>query len=154
MTMLVSSDIKSRPIKAKARIIPKKKPFYPMEKGLNAEETKRLYNWHLNAFLKLAGQKYFSAPAITDKYLVRWGKSNPDQLEPILIEYLDDHLQKEKGLKHSTVNTAMCAIFHICVINDILLNKTKISKFIPKDDEKQTAGTGAGVEEKESTLYT
>jgi integrase len=67
----------------------------------------------------------------------------------IIIEYLDDHLQKEKGLKHSTVNTAMCSIFHFCVINDVLLNKTKISKFIPKDNEKQKHQQTETAEEKD-----
>ena len=60
---------------------------------------------------------------------------DPKDLESKIIEYLCDHLSVSKQLKKNTVETAMAAIFSFCTMNDIFINKRKIAKLIPPDED-------------------
>jgi integrase len=53
----------------------------------------------------------------------------------MIIEYLFDHLSKDH--KKRTVQMAMSAIFRFCMMNDLMINKRKISMQI-KPDENHT----------------
>jgi hypothetical protein len=107
----------------------RKKVIYPVERGLNSEESRKLYRFHFDTFLKWVGLRY---SVITPERLL---EIKPSQLESLIIEYLNEHMHKQKGLKHSTIRTAMAAILHFLDMNDILLNRRKITKLaIPPDE--------------------
>ncbi len=96
---------------------------YPVDAYLKSDETKRMYIWHFNRFLK-----YFDLKE--DSELLGF---DTKKLESMIIEYLFDHLTKE-GLKKRTVQMAMSAIFRFCMMNDLYINKQKISMQIQRDE--------------------
>ena len=108
--------------------IRKEKKIYSVERGLKSVETQKQYKWQLDTFLKWVGIKY---SLITPEKLL---ELDGRELESLIIEYLDEYMHKQKGLKHATINTAMAAIVHFCTINDVWLNTKKISRFIPSDE--------------------
>jgi site-specific recombinase XerD len=102
-----------------------RRTIYPIEKGIKSLETQKQYRWQLNAFLRYI--------ELTEaEQLLRLDRN---KLEEKIIEYLDDYLTKKNHLKHASVNTAKAAIFRFCIMNDILLNKDKISKSLSVEDE-------------------
>lgn len=104
-----------------------RKNFYTVEDGLKAEATRKQYRWHFNAFLK-----YAKIPVEAEEELL---KLPVRDLEALLIEYLYEFKHKEQGRKHSTLNNAMHAVLHFCDMNDLLLNKRKVSRFLPPDED-------------------
>jgi site-specific recombinase XerC len=97
---------------------------YHVDAYLKSEETKRMYIWHFNRFMK-----YFNIKQ--DAELLRL---DTKRFESMIIEYLFDHLTKEEGLKKRTVQMAMSAIFRFCMMNDLMINKSKISTQIQPDE--------------------
>ncbi len=65
----------------------------------------------------------------------------PKDIEQMIIKYITN--MNAKGLSRSYINLVMCAIFHFLDMNDVLLNKRKISKFLgePKKMNKDRAYT-------------
>jgi integrase len=108
----------------------RKSNIFAVEEGIQSDISKKIYRWHFDTFLKHTG--------LTDERLYQVAKKDPRKIESIIIEYLRDHMFKEKNLKHVTINLAMSAIFHFFDMNDIMnINKRKISKFIPADENHE-----------------
>ena len=105
------------------------KKIYSVNEGLKSVQTQRQYRWHFEAYLKWLGAKYSSN--ITPEKVLQFDA--PAELERLVIEYIQ-YLDKEKHLKHSTINSAVSAIFHFCRMNDVWLNKEKVNRFIPEDE--------------------
>jgi hypothetical protein len=97
----------------------------PIYKYLKSSETARMYTWHFNTFLKYWGIKH--------DWELR--QLDPKDVESKIIKYLCDHMSTENHLKKNTVETAMHAIFSFCTMNDIFINRKKISKLIPPDED-------------------
>lgn len=58
-------------------------------------------------------------------------------LEQMIIGYIEN--LRDKGKAHQTIATLVTAILHFFVtLNDIPLNKRKITRFIPSDEEGST----------------
>lgn len=53
---------------------------------------------------------------------------NPRVLESRIIDYII--YLRNKGRSHSLISTAVCAISHFYTMNDIVINKKKINKFV------------------------
>ena len=98
---------------------------YPIHAYLKSPETARIYTWNFNKFLKYLGIKH-------DWELKQ---IDPKDLESKIIKYLCDHMSVKNQLKKNTVETAMAAIFSFCTMNDIFVNKRKIAKLIPPDED-------------------
>jgi integrase len=119
-------------VKAKLQLQQKhqtKKVIHPVEKGLKSAESGKQYRWHFNAFIKWLESKFNTS--IVDEMILQL---DIHELENLLIEYLDEYLYKQKHLKHATIKSAEAAVSHFCSMNDVLLNTSKISKFLPADE--------------------
>ena len=101
-----------------------KEEVYPIHAYLKSPETARMYTWHFNTFLKYLGMK-------KDAELLQL---DPKDLESKIIKYLVDYMSIKNHRKKSTVETAMHAIFSFCTMNDIFINRKKIAKLIPPDE--------------------
>ena len=102
----------------------------PASEGLQSEQTGTQYVWHVRTFIKYLEQKYDRI--IVEDLLLDW---EPKELENRIIDYLK-YMDKERHLKHSTINAAMAAFFHWCKVNDIWgINKERVSMFVPPDED-------------------
>lgn len=118
-----SSSRSKQQYKLKPRL--KQREVYPIQAYLKSPETARMYTWHFNTFLKYLGMK-------KDAELLQL---DPKDLESKIIKYLVDHMSVKNHLKKSTVETAMHSIFSFCTMNDIGINRKKIAKLIPPDED-------------------
>src|SRR5262245_3207348 len=98
------------------------KEIYHVDAYLKSNETKRMYIWHFNRFLN-----YYKIKQ--DSELLGY---DTKRLESMIIEYLFDHLTKDH--KKRTVQMAMSAIFRFCIMNDLMINRRKISMQIQPDE--------------------
>jgi len=81
--------------------------------SLKSRKTKKLYDFELRQFIQyIKGEEHL----ISDY---------PKLIETQIIDYIC-HL-KSKGLSQSKLSLALCAISHFYTMNDILLNKKKIT---------------------------
>jgi integrase len=104
----------------------RKKSYYKIEDCVRSNASKVQYKWQFNKFLEYSH--------LSEEKIIEIGTANPRELEAIIIAYLNDYLFKKKKLKHSSINTAMAAFLSFCDVNDVVLNKRKIGKFIPPDE--------------------
>jgi len=91
--------------------------------SLRSRQTKKLYDYELKKFIEyIKGEDHL----ISDY---------PKLIEAQIIDYICD--LKNKGLSQSTLSLAFSAISHFYTMNDILLNKKKITKFMNVDTTAQ-----------------
>jgi integrase len=93
---------------------------YNVEDGLSSIRTKERYRDAFRLFLKYC-QLEDATPLLEE---------NPRRLEDRIIGYIR-YLDQVKHLARGTINIAICAIFHFFEMNDVLLNRRKINKFMP-----------------------
>jgi hypothetical protein len=82
-----------------------------------SKETKVEYKRAIERFLK-----YTQIPSLADLLSL-----SAKDIEQLVINYITN--LNARGLSHGYINVSMAAIFHLTDMNDILLNKRKISKF-------------------------
>jgi integrase len=95
---------------------------YGVEDGVAAEKTRKLYKVLFDNFLDYC---QLQDPAILLK-------EHPRQLENRIIGYVR-FLDTTKRCTKGSINNVLSAIFHFFEMNDILLNKRKIKRFLPQD---------------------
>jgi integrase len=81
--------------------------------------TRTNYKIHLDAYLKIIGDKDLSALL----------SKTPREIENDLIEFIIS--LKERGCKRSTISNYVKPVIGVCSVNDITLNNAKINRFIP-----------------------
>ena len=108
--------------------------IYSEERGLKSKETEKQYKWHVETFLKWLSHKY--SISVTREKVIEMGMEAPRKLENVIIEYLE-YMHKQKNLKHSTMRNAMAATLHLLDMNDVMLNRRKIGKFLPPDEKHE-----------------
>lgn len=96
--------------------------IYSIEDGLSSIRTKERYRDAFRLFLKYCQLE--NAASLLDE--------NPRRLEERIIGYVR-FLDQVKHLARGTITIALCAIFHFMEMNDVLLNKRKITRFMPED---------------------
>jgi integrase len=104
---------------------------YDVEDGLASERTKERYRVAFRLFLEYC---QCDSHSLLDE--------NPRRLEDRIIGYIR-FLDQVKHQARGTINISVCAIFHYFEMNDIVLNKRKITRFVPpnesvKDDRAYT----------------
>lgn len=82
-----------------------------------SKETKVQYKRAIERFLK-----YTQIPSLADLLSL-----SAKDIEQLVINYITN--LNARGLSHDYINVSMAATFHLTDMNDILLNKRKISKF-------------------------
>jgi integrase len=94
--------------------------------SLKSQRTKEQYAYHLIRFKNWSTNRgYLSNHGKTYSHL----EDQPDNLRmQAVIEYLT--AMKAEGLSYSSRNGAKCALKHYYIMNDVVLNWEKISKFL------------------------
>lgn len=95
---------------------------YSVEDGIKVAVTQRRYRIAFQGFLTFTKQ--------TAEQLLQ---EQPRQIEHKIISYIR-YLNTVKQQNRGTINVSVSAIFHFFEMNDILLNKYKVRKFMPEDD--------------------
>lgn len=100
--------------------------IYQITDGLRSKHTKKAYQIAFNQFLK-DGAKTSDLQILLDY--------KPRVLEQMTIGHVEN--LRDKGKAHRTIKLHVAAILHFFVtLNDTLLNKRKITRFIPPDDDE------------------
>jgi integrase len=100
--------------------------IYQVTDGLRSKHTKKAYLIAFNQFLK-DGAKIQDLQVLLDH--------KPRVLEQMIIGYVEN--LRDKGKAHKTIQLHVAAILHFFVtLNDVPLNKRKITRFIPSDDDE------------------
>lgn len=103
--------------------VPAEEVYYDVTAGLRSTYSKEHYKWAFKTFL--------THIQIEDPSTLL--QKDPRFLESTIIEYIV-YMAEEKHLSHNSIRGAMSPILHFFEMNDILLNKHKISKFVPADE--------------------
>jgi len=91
--------------------------YFNFANSLKSLETRRKYEYNLRKFLisnKIRIEEFVSLPVF--------------DIENMLIDYIAK--MKNEQLSTSYINTTLAAIKHLCVMNDVRINKEKIGKFV------------------------
>src|SRR6476646_1291076 len=91
--------------------------YFNFANSLRSQQTRQKYDYALKKFLlsnKISIEQFITLPVI--------------DIENLLIEYITK--LKKEGLSTSYINVILASIKHLCVMNDIVINVKKISKFI------------------------
>jgi len=97
---------------------------YPVTEGINSPQTKKKYDYYLKCFLKHFAIE--SQEALLDL-------KDPRLIEGMVIRYIK-YLAEERHLVYSSIYNRIAAVLHFFEMNDVLLNKRKIHKFIPPNE--------------------
>ena len=87
------------------------------------KDTKRAYHFAFEQFKK-DGAKTSDLQVLLDY--------PPRVIEQMIIGYVEKMIEKERA--HQTIALHVAAILHFFEINDIVLNKRKVTRFIPPDE--------------------
>ncbi len=93
--------------------------------SIRTQATKKSYQFYFEKYRK------FALGNIIDDRLI---------IENQIVDFLLS--LKKRGLSYSSVKNHFCAIAHYYIMNDIVLNKKKISKFIYTDERKKNKNQG------------
>lgn len=96
--------------------------IYPVTECCNSDYTKQSYKNSFNRFLK-----HIKVHDL--QVLVDFGDK---ALEQLIIKYVI-HSRDEKKLARGSIEAELHAIFHFCDLNDILVRKKRIRRFMPPE---------------------
>lgn len=91
--------------------------YFNFANSLKSPQTRLKYEYNLKKFLfsnKISIDRFVSLPT--------------KDIENMLIDYISK--MKTEGLSTSYINVTLAAIKHLCIMNDIVINARKISKFV------------------------
>lgn len=100
---------------------------YEVDDGIPSPDTKSRYRSAFSLFLRYCRQ--------TDLYLLI--QQNPRLIEAQIIDYIN-FLSEEKHYARGSICAAVSTILHFFEMNDVILNKKKISRFLPEDVTNHT----------------
>jgi len=92
--------------------------------SLNSDETRKIYNFYFSKFLEFIGGE--------EKLLLR--DENEKLIESQIIDYIVS--KRKQNYSHSYISSFTSAIFHFYTMNDINLNRKKISRFTGANQKK------------------
>ena len=109
----------------KAKVEERIQDIYPVTEGVQSEYTKQVYEDSFNRFLR----------HIKVHHLQVLKDFGPKILEQMIIKYVIRVRDfKNPPLSRGSIQADCGAIYHFCEMNDIILNKKKISRFFPPDE--------------------
>jgi integrase len=100
---------------------------YKVDEGIPSPNTRLRYRSAFSLFLRHCRQ--------TDLYLLI--QQNPRNIEAQIIDYIN-FLFEEKHYARGSICAAVSTILHFFEMNDIILNKKKLSRFLPEDVSDHT----------------
>ena len=95
---------------------------YLVTKGLRSQHTRASYQSAFRQFKKYVDMQ-------DERILINY---KPSVIEQKIIGYLE--MLVEKGRAQMTIELHKAALFHFFEMNDILLNRRKISRFVREDE--------------------
>lgn len=98
--------------------------IYSETDGINSPATRKKYAYYFKKFMD-----HFDIP--NREYLVTL--NDPRRIEGLIIQYIK-HLAG-KGLVYSSIYNHVASILNFFEMNDVILNKRKIHKFIPLNEQ-------------------
>jgi hypothetical protein len=99
--------------------------------SINSPYTKKVYKTYLTKFLVFCGMNNNNVSELLEK--------DHKEIEKQIIEFIIQ--SREKGMKRAAIMNYTCPVISFCKINDIMLNTTKINKFMPPQvKSKKTYG--------------
>jgi hypothetical protein len=98
--------------------------IYKVTDGLNPPHTKDNYRKSFRQFLE--------AEQTTEKDLLMLASQSPRHVEAKIVNHI--RRLSEAGLRHGSIKTNCYSIFHFFGMNDVILNKRKISRFLPPNE--------------------
>jgi integrase len=104
------------------------KRIYQVTDGIQVLATADDYRWIFNRFLTYLRIPNNDLPILLDPQTY-----SIQTIESRIIDYIR-YLSGVRGCKHSTINLHCAAIFHFFEMNDVVLNKRKIKRFLPPDE--------------------
>lgn len=102
-------------------------PVYKVDDGIPSPQTRLSYRSAFSLFLKHIG-KDNNKQADLDSLR----QTPPRLLEAQIIDYIH-FLAEEKHYGRASINVPVSAILHFFEMNDVMLNKRKIKRFLPED---------------------
>ena len=108
------------------------------QESIKSEETKRVYNFYLKNYLEYLGPKFNS--------LLK--EADPKKIERSIIDYI---ILLKKSKSYAAIHNYVAAVIAFYKINDIMLNTSKISRFMP-DRRKSNKDRGYTHQEIEKLL--
>jgi integrase len=96
--------------------------IYPVTECCNSDYTRHSYKNSFERFLKHI--KVYDLQVLCD-----FGNK---ALEQLIIKYVI-HARDEKKLSRASIEAELHAIFHFCELNDILVRKKRIRRFLPPE---------------------
>jgi hypothetical protein len=97
-------------------------PIYDVTEGIASPASKIQYRFGFDKFLECI--------QISKEKLLQ---KNSKELQVIIIDYIK-HLTA-KRMKPGTIKLRVAVVLHFFDMNDVLLNKRKITRFIPQDED-------------------
>ena len=101
------------------------------ESAIKSESTKETYEYYLKRFCK--------ETKLSPEKIIELGERNPRKLTNILIEFIAVYKkQLEQGkISPSTIQGFYKAVKLLCVMNDVILNWSKLTKILPISNRGQ-----------------
>ena len=97
--------------------------------SISSPYTKQSYRTYLTKYLAFYGMKNVSELLTKDH----------KEIEHQIINFIIT--SREKGMKRGAISNYICPVISFCKINDIMVNTTKINKFMPPQvKSKKTFG--------------
>jgi integrase len=103
--------------------------IYGPDAGLPSIYTKQSYRLAFQRFLRFLDKEEKQHELL---------QQNPKIIESQIIGYIH-FLSETKKYRHDSLGTPLAAIFHFYEMNDIMVNKRKITRFIPEDDSDRNS---------------
>jgi integrase len=104
--------------------------IYLVTDGLRSKHTKIVYRVAFNQFLR-EGAHTTDIQVLLDY--------KPRVLESMVIGYVE--YLRDKRRAHNTIQLHCAAIFHFFEMNDVILNKRKIMRFVPPDESPSSSAS-------------
>ena len=101
---------------------PQEWQVYKVDEGIPSPNTRLRYRSAFSLFIRHCRQ--------TDLYLLI--QQNPRLIETQIIDYIN-FLSEEKHYARGSICAAVSTILHFFEMNDVILNKKKVSRFLPED---------------------
>jgi integrase len=96
--------------------------------SIRAEETKKKYSHALDKYIEFLGLKKENSLINHDIYRLLLEEQDPRIIENKIINYIIN--LKNEGYSSATISLRLAGIMHFYTMNDIVLNKKKIGKYL------------------------
>ena len=110
--------------------------IYQVTDGLHSKHTKTNYCLAFGQFLR-DGARTTDLQVLLDH--------KPKVIEQMIIGYIEQ--LRDKGRSHKTITMHCAAVFYFFSMNDVVLNRRKIMRFVPPEESSQNNDNAYSVEE-------